>query len=105
MKELKLTKTETIAEPFWRDRLAQFFGATALFFAIAFAITHLAGWRPYASMLSGSLPETTTSPDVAILLGLLYTISYFGLVLLSPICLIALTIYLAITRGVSWRRK
>ena len=100
-----MTDSQATTRPPRRDRLALLLAATALFFAFAFAIVDLAGWRPYASVLSGSLPEGATDRNMAILLGLLYTISYFGVVVLTPICLLALPLYWVLTRGMLWKRE
>ena len=76
-----------------RDRLVQLLLATAILIACLFSIVHLAGLRPYTSILSGSLPETSVDFDTAVLYGLLYTASYFAFVIVAPICLIAAAVY------------
>jgi len=73
--------------------------------AIAFAIVHLAGLRPYTSVLSGSVPEVAASREQAILFGVGYTACYFGFVLGTPICMLAAMFYLTAKRYLVDRRS
>ena len=50
---------------------------------------HLAGLRPYTTVLSGSAPPSSVSPFVASALGCTYVILHFAAVVLAPILAIA----------------
>lgn len=65
---------------------------SAAVIAGVFVICQLAGWRENTSFLCGT-PPAGESTGLAILLGLVYALSYFALVLLVPILVLAGAIF------------
>jgi len=65
---------------------------SAAVMAGVFVICHLAGWRENTSFLCGT-PPAGESAGLAILLGLVYALSYFALVVLAPILVLAAAIF------------
>ena len=60
----------------------------AVLFVACFAVCHLAGWRPHASILSGTVP----SPGgfgIQAMLGTLYLFAYVGITVAAPILALA----------------
>ena len=68
------------------------FLASAALIAGVFVICHLAGWRHNTSFLCVT-PPAGESTGLSILLGLVYALSYFALVLLVPILVLAAAIF------------
>ena len=84
--------------PWWRDGLVLGLLGLAILFSLVYGFVHVAGLRPYTSILSGSLPPGASSYEEATLLGAAYAASYFGFVLGTPICLLAALVYSVLQR-------
>ena len=67
----------------------------ALLIAVIFVICHLLGWRELTTFLSGTSAGAGTGVGASAVLGLLYMAAYFGLVLLTPVLLLASLLLLA----------
>jgi hypothetical protein len=76
-------------------RRASWIGVAVLLLAV-FALFQLLGWRDDTAILSG----TSTSPNVgvAVIRGVLYALSYFLAVVISPILVVAAMINAVICR-------
>lgn len=61
----------------------------ALIGAAAYALCTLAGLRPMTAVISGSLPDATSNPALAALLGALYAACHLGCWLFAPAFVIA----------------
>jgi len=57
----------------------------AIILVVAFAILHVVGGREAVGFLSGTLPDDRGVP----LLGALYLLAWFGVVIVAPILVIA----------------
>ncbi len=73
----------------------------ALVLCLLYAVCHALGWREYTSFLSGSAPVGERS-NLALVLGIVYVLSYFGFVLLAPILALAAAIFALLLH--IWRR-
>ncbi len=60
-----------------------------LLFLVLFLACHLAGWRECTTILSGTSPTGDIADKSAQLRGILYVLTWFGMLLLTPIFLIA----------------
>jgi TRAP-type C4-dicarboxylate transport system permease small subunit len=60
-----------------------------LLFLGLFLACHLAGWRDCTTILSGTSPTGDIADKSAQLRGILYVLTWFGALLLTPIFLIA----------------
>ena len=69
----------------------------AVTLAAMFLVCLVAGWRENTSFLCGT-PPAGESADLAILLGLCYALSYFAMVLLVPILVLAAAIFAVLLR-------
>jgi hypothetical protein len=71
---------------------------TAILFGVLFAVFHLLGWRDDTAIISG----TSLSPDTkfAVIRGMLYGLTYFLAVIVSPILIIAAGINALLRRWV-----
>ena len=60
---------------------------TAILFGVLFAVFHLAGWRDDTAIISG----TSISPNakLTVVRGMLYGMTYFLAVIVSPVLIIA----------------
>jgi hypothetical protein len=67
----------------------------ALLIALLFAICHLLGWREHTTFLSGTPADASIGVGASAVLGLIYMATYFGVVLLTPILLLASLLLLA----------
>jgi hypothetical protein len=65
--------------------------AWSVFISITFATVHLAGWRDYATLLTGTIPIGSSVHEAAIRAAA-YLICYFGFVLAVPTLLLAAVI-------------
>ncbi len=70
----------------------------AIVLSIPFALVHLAGLRPYTSILSLTIPEETPGQLAAWYAGL-YLISYIAFTLLATIMLVASGVFGLLMRG------
>lgn len=57
-----------------------------------------AGWRPYVSILSGTLPTDSSQMTLRMLEGMVYGAAYFGTVLVAPIFTLAAILQLTVLR-------
>ena len=55
----------------------------------AFTLMHLAGWREYTAVFSGTLPEDTRRRTWAVVFAGLYTAFYLAAILVVPILVMA----------------
>ncbi len=60
-----------------------------LLFLVLFLACHLAGWRECTTILSGTSPSGDIADKSAQLRGIVYVLTWFGMLLLTPIFLIA----------------
>ena len=61
--------------------------------AVAYGISHAAGWREYTSILCGTAPGGDPHDQVAIVLGVLYVALHLSFVLAVPVLLLAAVIH------------
>ncbi len=54
-----------------------------------FLCCHLAGWCEYATVLSGTSPTGDITDKAALYRGVVYVLTYFGMLILTPVFLIA----------------
>jgi hypothetical protein len=67
----------------------------AFLIGVLFVSCHLFGWREHTTFLSGTSAAAGTGVSASAVLGIIYMAGYFGLVLLSPILLLAALMLLA----------
>jgi hypothetical protein len=67
----------------------QGFVVRAAIIAAGFALCHLLDWREHTTFLTGTSSEAGTGLRTSAALGTIYMAAYFGVVLLSPILLLA----------------
>jgi hypothetical protein len=77
------------------------FTARAALIALLFALCHLLGLREHTSFISGTPTSADTSLQTSAILGVIYMVSYFSFVLLTPIFLIAAAIQAQLERLLS----
>ena len=61
----------------------------AAIIGVVFLLCHAAGLREYTTVLSGTSPTGNAADKFSLALAVLYALSYFGLVLVVPILLLA----------------
>jgi len=61
----------------------------ALVIGVVFLVCHALGWREHTTFLSGTAKSAETGFGVSTLLGVLYLVAYFGVVLVAPILVLA----------------
>ncbi len=71
------------------------FAAVAL--GLLFAVCHTFGWRDHTAFLSGTMPL-----DGQTVLGIVYAVAYFSVVIIAPILILAAVIFALLLRP--WRR-
>jgi purine-cytosine permease-like protein len=52
-------------------------------------ICHCAGWREYTTVLCGTSPTGNVTDKAALYRGIVYVLTYFGALILTPVLLIA----------------
>jgi hypothetical protein len=70
------------------SRRATFLGAAVLFVAV-FGVFHLLGWRDDTAIISGTYALPGANPTAAAVRGMLYGLSYFAAIVVSPILILA----------------
>jgi len=70
----------------------------AALIAAGYKACDLAGWRPYVSILSGTLPADSSHMTLRMFQGVLYGAAYFGTVLVAPVFVIAAILQLTVLR-------
>lgn len=63
-------------------------GQLGLFLIVLYALSHLAGWRPYTCILSGTFPDGDPDP-LKIVAGVLYVLLHLLAIVVAPILIIA----------------
>lgn len=71
--------------------------ACAALLALPFVVAHLAGWREYTGILSGTLASAGLAAEVQALLGLGYAAAFMVATILAPV--------FALAAGVVWVLK
>lgn len=61
----------------------------AALLALPFLVAHLAGWREYTGILSGTLASAGLAAEVQALLGLGYAAAFMIAVILAPVFVLA----------------
>jgi hypothetical protein len=61
----------------------------AALIAAVFAVLHLAGARPYVSLLSGTLHAPAAEAQGTVILGVLYILAHIGFTVLTPVLALA----------------
>ena len=79
---------------FWNMCSADFFSPKdfirhAVLIALLFGVAHLVGLREYTSFLNGTTRSVELGYELSALLGLIYLMLYFAVVLLVPILILA----------------
>lgn len=59
--------------------------AYAALLALPFLVAHLAGWREYTGILSGTLASAGLAAEVQALLGLGYAVAFMVAMILAPV--------------------
>ena len=80
----------------WRSSIPVHLVATALLFAIGYAVVWLLGWREYTTILSGTLVSGSQSLDG--LRAASYLLMHLGSVVFAPICVIAAGVLVVLER-------
>ena len=80
------------------------FGLRAGSLLILFLIVHLAGFREYASVLSGTVPQGSFGTAVDQFFAVAYVFLYLGAVVVAPILAIAALVFLILDRWLFRRR-
>jgi hypothetical protein len=83
----------------------QGFVVRAVILGMLFAICQALGWREHTTFLSGTAASPGADANTSALLGLIYMASYFGVVLLAPILLIAAVLFFGIDRWLARQRR
>lgn len=84
----------TFADRCWQLCAADFcspkdFLRHAALILVLFAIAHLSGLRDHTSFLNGTTGSIELGHEISALLGLIYVLLYFAVVLLVPILILA----------------
>lgn len=82
-----------------RSRRATFVGAAVLFVAL-FGVFHLLGWRDDTAIISGTYASPDSNPTAAAVRGMLYGLSYFAAIVVSPILILAAGINAVLRRWI-----
>jgi phosphotransferase system glucose/maltose/N-acetylglucosamine-specific IIC component len=83
-----------LSQRFWHVCGADFFSPKdfirhAVLMVLAFGVAHLFGLREYTSFLNGTTGSVELGYELSALLGLVYLLLYFAVVLLVPILILA----------------